>query len=673
MSALVEMARREIEQRRLYLVGGLLLGLLPLAAPLLPFAAGQPGSEVREVAAATLFWIATAIFSLLLGAGLFGRDVAERRLGFYFSRPLAGWTILVGRLLGVLTVALGATALVLLPTALTDRRLFPLHLASSRVEGGMPGQTLAIWLLVTVTLVLGAHYLRTVAMARSVWWVLDLIGVVGTLLALRWIAGLLLGELALGALERALLVVAAGLMLGLAAAVTAQILRGRTAVRLGHRLGSLALWSGIAVALTAAGAYAGWVVAAGPEDLEEARVEAVPADDWVQLGGRARGRAGYRRAFLYRVSDGAHLRLPPGFPRLSFMLSRPGLLFSADGSRVCWPRTVAPRSTGFSIEEWRPFALPAELACADLREPEPELDATPVVLPASGMNHRLLALSADGRRLAHLSGRLLSVEEIDSGRLLAAEILAVDWLPAGELLFDRSGEHLFVVTRPCVAGCRLEVRRLDIVSRRLELVLEMDRGVSWQRDPVGDRLLITQELGGQGSRRWLADLETGDAWAIAPPSDSPGWVASFLADGRLLLRSGLGSELHEMSGQERLIGGSNGELWLADRDGAPLRQLPHPGRYLRLGGQPAPDLLLVAGYDSPPIGQRGRGASTYLIDLRRGEERPVGEGLAPVPGRGAGVGTLGSRLLLHDSGDLLLLDPESLDLSRVLPIGPRDR
>ena len=123
MIALLEVVRREVDERRLYLAGGLLLGLLPLLAPLLPWAAAQPAMEVREATAVTLFWIASLIFSVLLGGAVFGGDLAERRLSFYFSRPLSGWAVLGGKLAATLLVGFTATALVLLPSVALGWRL----------------------------------------------------------------------------------------------------------------------------------------------------------------------------------------------------------------------------------------------------------------------------------------------------------------------------------------------------------------------------------------------------------------------------------------------------------------------------------------------------------------------------------------------------------------------
>ena len=59
----------------------------------------------------------------MLGSTIVGRDLSDRRLGFYFSRPLRGWTIFLGKLGGVLAVALGSTALVLTPSVVAGRRL----------------------------------------------------------------------------------------------------------------------------------------------------------------------------------------------------------------------------------------------------------------------------------------------------------------------------------------------------------------------------------------------------------------------------------------------------------------------------------------------------------------------------------------------------------------------
>ena len=57
---MLRIARREIVERRLYLLGGLLAGFLPLLAPLLPLASSQPAAEVRETAAMMLFGLASA-------------------------------------------------------------------------------------------------------------------------------------------------------------------------------------------------------------------------------------------------------------------------------------------------------------------------------------------------------------------------------------------------------------------------------------------------------------------------------------------------------------------------------------------------------------------------------------------------------------------------------------
>ena len=669
MRTLCELVRREVEQRWLYLGGGLLLGLLALAAPVLPVVGDQPAQDVREAAAVMLFWLASLSFSLLLGATVFGGDLAERRMGFDFSRPLGGWTILFGRLGGTLLVALGSTALVVLPTLAVGRRVPALSLWPSSEPGTSPGEAVLTWLVAVTLLVLLAHYLRTFALASSAWRLLDLAALVLAFVALRWIAGGLLAGLAWRALLRALEITGIGLLVGLLAAVAAQVVAGRTAVRLGHRLLSLVFWLILGVALAAAAAFASWVLAAGPGDLERpAAVDLPPAGDWILLSGTARGRAGYEPNFLYRVTDGTHFRLPAGNPQIREMLGHPWPLASANGSRACWLDATRSRSWRVHVGEWRPFALPSELWCADLGEEEPAPRPASVELPRT-TGRRLLALSPDGRSFARLDGSWLTVEEVDRPVMLAREVITE--VSDGELLFDRAGRRLFIVSRRCGGGCRLQVFRYDIASRGFERLIDLPDGAQWLVDPAGDRLLLVEEMRGGPARSWLADLDSGELRPVRPGGDEGAWVGQFLADGRLLVQSGTLGVAIEAGGGKRIIdlplGG--GELWLLDREGKALRQLPRGAERLQLGGQAAPDQLLVGRWNDWPKAFLRGAATTYLVDLRSGEERLVGEGVVPVARPQAAVGSVSSRLLTNAAGDLLLLDPETLELRVVLAAG----
>ncbi len=662
MIALLEVARREIEERRLYLAGGLLLGLLPLAAPLLPLAAAQPALEVREASAVMLFWIASLLFSVLLGVAVFGGDLAERRLGFYFSRPLAGWTVLCGKLGGTLLVGLAAAALVLLPTAALGRRLPAFFFPWESGAGELPvSEALGVWLVGMVVLVLAAHYLRTVALARSPWRLLDLAGVVMACLVLRWITGGLLGGSAPEALSRAFLYVAVGLLAGLLLAVAVQVLRGRTSVRRGHLLLSSTLWVVMGVVLAAAGGYANWVLSAGPEDLEQfSTARPAPAGEWLALSGPAKGRADYHPAFLYRVPDGARLPLPAGDP---IMLDRSGgLLFSTDGSTACWAGHRSPSGGGLGFSVSSLFLPRSELICATLADTAPRPRATGIMLSPFGhlRGRQPMALSADGGLLGKVEDRLLTVEELHNRRLLVSRRLPSE-VRGGELFFDRSGKDLYLLARDWSEGPRLDVWRLEVASGSFERRFRLEGLWAWSRDPKGERLLLQGYVRSRGVQIWLADLAGAELSRVEAPGEEPVSVARFLADGRLILQS------------------ENSELWLAARDGSPVHRLPRRERHVRLGGQPTPDTLLVTygGHGTP----RRRVDRTYLLELASGAERLLGDGLVPLSKSTDGPAGLASRLLSRpgapgrprDPGphgrELLLLDPETLELRVVLAAG----
>ena len=84
---------REIAERRLLLLAAALVGLVPLAVPFLPGVAAPDPGEIRTGTALALCLVVTAVLALTLGATVIAGDLSERRLGFYFSRPLAGWAI----------------------------------------------------------------------------------------------------------------------------------------------------------------------------------------------------------------------------------------------------------------------------------------------------------------------------------------------------------------------------------------------------------------------------------------------------------------------------------------------------------------------------------------------------------------------------------------------------
>ncbi len=116
MSGWIEVTRRELHGRRILWGAALALGLLAPAAPLVFTNDSGP-------AAAALFAILLSAFLAFGVCGnMIGGELSERRLSFYFARPLSGGAIFAGKLLAAALLTYGAQLLVWLPTAILEHR-----------------------------------------------------------------------------------------------------------------------------------------------------------------------------------------------------------------------------------------------------------------------------------------------------------------------------------------------------------------------------------------------------------------------------------------------------------------------------------------------------------------------------------------------------------------------
>lgn len=119
MKGTLAVAAREIAERKLLFLGAFVAGLLPLGLPLLPGL--RSAHDARSVA---MFLLATNIavaFPLVFGATILVSDIAQKRLAFYFSRPLPAASIWAGKLLGALLICLGCVLLAAAPGSFLRR------------------------------------------------------------------------------------------------------------------------------------------------------------------------------------------------------------------------------------------------------------------------------------------------------------------------------------------------------------------------------------------------------------------------------------------------------------------------------------------------------------------------------------------------------------------------
>lgn len=616
--------RRELAERWLLALAAALLGLVPLAVPFLPLGISR-SPDARAGTAVALAVIVSYVLALVLGSTVLARDLSERRLGFYFSRPLPGWAIWAGKLAGGALLAFGSGALVLLPSIVLGDRPDPsFGYWSWGIGGGFDsGLGFALWAITVLALLLAANAFSSMVRSRSPWLLLDLLA--GTLLVgfVVVTTGRLLSAWALGALAMTQIGLLVAVVLSFAAASAVQVTRARTDPQRGHRLLSLTLWALLGLSALAFGGYAQWVLAASPEDLVEiGGVIPAPAGDWIAIGGytgAARGR--FEPNFLLDTSSGRSFRIR------SQSAGWGGVSFSRDGRHAAWAQMTG--RGGFPIAIHR-LELDRE-------------GAEPVATPIGFSEHipHSLVLSSDGGRMACLVGERIVAQEMRNGRLLlATPVLEGESWNADRLRFLDSRTLRFYGTRLQRGRAELRVLDFDLGTGRKIREVQVPgydhaiRGIS----PDGQRLLLNnRKLEPNRGELAIADLRTGEPPAAIPVQGNLS-TFSFLPDGRVVIARRNGGRI---------------DLHLLDSHGAELKRFALPGHRVRIGGQPAPGLLalVIAG---DPSEKTWRSA---FLNLDSGALRPLGEGLYPQGWPNLPPGSIGTQLFVQKKGGLVRIDP----------------
>ena len=647
MRGLTAVLRHEIAERRLLLLASPVLGLLPLAAPLM--SAGPAGSELRDTEALFLALALSGLSALLLGASVVGADLASRRLAFFFSRPLTGGAVWAGKLGAAAICAWTAGLLALLPARLFDA-------AADGGDGSFlgtalrSGPLLAIWFGAVPLIVLIAHHGGVILRTRSAWLVLDLAGAVTVGAIVAWTLRRLQywGALADPLPAAPLVAVGAGAVgVALLAASAAQVMDGRADPVRGHRNLSLTFAGlGLAGALAFAALAQRWI-AIGPLDLDQWSYAAVaPGQTWIALAGPAPGPCEYGAAFLLEVGSGRSVRARFA-KRANDTLP---LAFSADGRRAVWAEYQGRQGTSpgvlVSLALDRAGAMPA---------PTPIVEAAP---PAK------LVLSPRGTRIATFTGRHLAVYELDSGRLLAAHNFgdALDW-PATVVFRDEDHLRLLVSRDEAPGKPASAVYDLDLASRRLARLATLPCG--WDRvlSPDAERVACNEVPPGAAavfdlaSGRQLAELRQAGAKVRA----------AYLADGRLDLvaRGPAGTEVTILDGDGRPL------------PGAPRFRLP-PGAALAWFRIPEEDTYSwIVQTDAHRLlaweilRDRGLGPRTSwkVLDLTRGGTRSLGSDRLRLLPPWA-VTAAGSAPLFSDGAHLLRIDVATGEAHALGPARP---
>ncbi|HEV2845441.1 MAG TPA: hypothetical protein VG477_11390 [Thermoanaerobaculia bacterium] len=574
---------------------------LGVVAAVLPMGMAQSGLSVSDIRSGTALLLAVLLsiaLAVILGGSIVSSDLAEKRLGFYFARPLQGWALWTGKLAAAVALAAGGGLLVLVPSLLLgDGPGLSGDLGAAapmRMNGLVWAVVLGAGLLYVL---LAAHAFSVILRSRSPWIGLD-IAALGCIVALF---GMARGRLILAGVGGAspVLVTDLGLFLLIGpilfAAGAVQVLEGRTDIRRGHRFLSGTLWGLLLALMLLFEASSRWIVHASPADLVAAYHVTAPGEgSWIAIAGPAKKRPNYMPAFLYDVSSGE-------FERARFGVTYewgPALAvdFSADGRRAVWLEFLD-----------RPFRSPLAVWYHDLDRP----GARPVrtsVLFEGAPPPQSLAVSPDGARFAILHKQRILVTEIETGRLLASLPQPRD-IPFSRLSFVGSDRlRLYVSTN--VQGrnsvfSAIQIFEVDVPAATVAPTGHVP-GVSvfrgWSLSPAGDRVILR----GRKELR-LLDARTGEA--LAELEGGARAFASFLRDGRILV---------VRSAPEGM------ELSLFAPDGrAELHRFRFPGsRRLAIADQPAGDRLRIV---TASTLDKPRDWEIRLLDLGTGKVRSVAQ------------------------------------------------
>ncbi|MBI4918124.1 MAG: hypothetical protein HY825_19960 [Acidobacteria bacterium] len=644
MRGMLAVASRELVERRNAFVAAAVAAVLPLLAPILSGTHGGNATELRAVAALTVAVALAAALAMAYGAATISGELEERRLGFFFARPLSGLAIWGGKFLAGVVMVWVAPAIVLLPTWLAS--------PSSEQWNSIGDAWLLLVIAPAAVFLLALAQAAGVAIrARSPWLVVDVVMLVVVTLLVRSMALRLLDEGATEAWTWTLagLVIAVPLAVIVAGAV--QVVQGRTDLYRGHRVLSLTLWSSLLAVSLVGQSFSWWVVHPTIADLRGVEsVHPAPQGSWFALAGPARGRGGYVPGFLLDVDHGRSVKLQG-----SFRWELP-VTFSADGRHAAWLVRSEARGSGVRFD----------LMTIDLRDERPRPRSTLIGFTAS---IRTLTLSPDGRRLAAVENGTLSVSDAYSGDLLAAVRLPADRVSTNRMWFAGDGTLRFPQFEPSAADRKVGavvITEFDVASGRLRDTGRIAPAGEYEAlflrlDPRSNRILRRVQRPREGGPT-LHDATTGALLAdlVAPEEGWRGFPA-FLADGGIAV-----AETREGRARLRVFTSEGAPLWSIDL-GAGYRAFP--------AGERAPGRLLVVVRESED--QLTSGSRSVLVDLDTRNVEPLPSRLIPAgwmplahwwwDGEAA-PGSVATRTFITADRGLVALDPVT-GASRVVVAG----
>lgn len=557
-------ASRELRANARVFAAAAAMSLLPFIAMIAP----HDRKEALAVAAGLLALVVAFGTSIMFGASTIVGDLKERRLSFYFSKPIPAAALWFGKLIAALLTSVFCLAVILAVSAPFAGREF-LQIWNSTAFA-FAGSGIVLFFLIS-------HTLATMVRSRSALIGLDFVLAAVCLGAIFYIvkplllAGAMIGVILLG-------IIGGAIVLTLFFAPVWQLERGRSDIKRSHAALSRAIWTAAAVVLVAVGAYAAWVVSVKPADLTRiADVQQSPSGTAMFVTGTTGGRGDYRASFLVDANDGRSQRvdtLPWWGPR-----------FSQSGNAVAWMRPVSL------------FDRAGELELYTKRLDQPDARAI-----ATGIRRSIgstFALSPDGTRVAVTGGQTIAVQDVATQRIVAS--VPLDGSSFVAQMFFTSPNVLRVHQVPRGSKQQLDIYELDVPSKKFAKTGEV----------TSDRVYMEVHASSDGARIFLprsgivADGHTGAVIAKLPVTMPSLAATAILSDGTIAVT-------------KRVKDAQQVVLSLFAPDGTLRRELTLPVQFAWMAGEVEGGKLILFSREREKTEITGRGFRMYVVDVASG-------------------------------------------------------
>ena len=611
MSAVWTVAAREFRARRILLVAVLVVAVLPFAARVL---GRDRAPDLQELIALLLCTSFPFAIALGVGASMFSRDLGERKLGFYFSRPIPTLHLWSGKLMGAVAVILIAFACmqVSILASIPDR-----HLPRGAEELAGYFRILGAGVLLLLFTMAIGNVVTSMYRARSRWFVADIVLAAASVAAFAIIVRTTVEAGAVFALvrhphepsgARAAEFVLAALVVALLGASAVQLAVGRSDARRAHAALSVTVWVSAFLILGGFAAWQRWLLAVAPAQTgaDGDSLIAPPAGEGLFFRGHT-GRVGFRPFFFMDASSGAFLRISPE--------ARPVPTFSADGRSAAWVAMPEP---------WEPDHRP-HLWVVRLGDGVRLAARTP--MDDAMRWHGVLALHPDGRQAVIAGFGVAGLVDLDTARVSAS--VAQPWVAAADVLPD-GRIRLFRLTpdSPAVA-----VSLWSPSDGSVEETLRVPRAHLLTRR--GDVAVVVLGVVGGARERVILDLARGTEQRLAGGASR----ALVLANGRIAFSMGTEVHITDAAGATLVV------VRMPAKSQASALREPEPGQ-------------LAVGLWSELLSERG----TLFVDAETGAVLRKEPGLLPAGPQSetwaqAKPGSLASRLFRNEDDALIALEP----------------